>query len=80
MPSDTDQPDPPTLDDVLPDDYVWPKPLPLETDDATCHNCGEPWNGGEEWDERHLHGGPSAGETWLYTCPGCGEETFEVGT
>jgi len=72
--------DAPSLDDVLPDDYVPTKSLPLETEDAECHNCGEPWNDGEDWDVRHLHGGPSAGETWLYECPGCERETFEVGT
>ena len=58
------------------------KPLPAEheLDDAECHHCGEPWNDGEEWGERHLHGGPSAGETWRYECPNCGFETFEVAT
>jgi hypothetical protein len=78
----TDRSDTPSLDDAYPDDYVHAKPLPLEheLDDAVCHNCGEPWNGGEGWDERHLSGGPSLGEDWMYTCPGCGEETFEVGT
>lgn len=72
----------PTLDDVLTDDYVWAKPLPPEheLDKAECHNCGEPWNDGDEWDVRHLHGGPSAGETWMYECPNCEHETFEVGT
>ena len=57
------------------------RPLPEEheLDDAECHNCGESWNDGEEWDERHLHGGPSLGETWMYRCPNCGFETFEVG-
>jgi len=59
-----------------------PKPLPAdhELDDAECHNCGEPWDGGDDWDDRHLHGGPSLGETWKYQCPNCGFETFEVGT
>lgn len=57
------------------------KPLPAEheLDDAECHNCGEPWNDGDGWDERHLHGGPSLGEDWKYKCPNCGFETFEVG-
>lgn len=71
----------PSLDDAIPDDYVRAKPLPPdhELDNADCHNCGEPWNGGEGWDERHISGGASLGEDWYYTCPGCGHETFEVG-
>lgn len=68
-------------DDPWPDDYVQAKPLPPEheLDDAECHNCGEPWNDGEDWEETHYHGGPSAGEDWKYRCPGCGEQTFECG-
>lgn len=84
-----DEPRPP--EDLLAVDYVTvdelrnlhprTKPLPgdHELDDAECHNCGEPWDD-ERWNERHLHGGPSAGETWKYRCPNCGFETFEVGT
>lgn len=80
------------VDELLAVDYVTvdelrslhpvAKPLPPEheLDDAECHNCGEAWNDGENWDERHLHGGPSAGETWKYRCPNCEFETFEVGT
>lgn len=64
--------------------YLKPRTRPLppehEQDSAECPNCGHPWNGGEDWDERHLHGGPSAGEDWKYQCPNCGFETFEVGT
>lgn len=62
--------------------YVGAKPLPPEhrLDNAECHNCGEPWDGGDDWGERHIRGGASAGETWKYECPGCGHETFEVGT
>lgn len=58
------------------------KPLPSENEleDAECHNCGEPWNDGVEWDERHLHGGASLGEDWKYKCPNCGFETFQCGT
>lgn len=63
--------------------YVISKPLPAEhdRDGAECHHCGEPWNGGEDWDERYVPGNPEMlGETWKYECPGCGHETFEVGT
>jgi hypothetical protein len=62
--------------------HVTAVPLPPEheIEDAECHNCGEPWNGGEDWDESHYHGGASAGEDWKYTCPNCGFQTFEVGT
>jgi hypothetical protein len=58
------------------------RPLPAdhELDEAECHNCGEPWDDGSEWDKRHIHGGASLGETWTYECPNCGFETFEVGT
>lgn len=58
------------------------RPLPLEheLDDAECHNCGHPWDGGDEWDEQRLPMGPSAGETWKYSCPDCGFATFECGT
>ena len=62
--------------------YPRTKPLPAEhkLDEAECHNCGHPWDGGDDWAERHLHGGPSAGEDWKYRCPNCGFETFECGT
>ena len=71
----------PSLAEAYPDDYVHAKPLPAEDqrDNSQCHNCGEPWNDGTNWDTRHLHGGPSLGETWKYECPSCGHETFEVG-
>lgn len=56
------------------------RPLPPEREDPECHNCGQPWNGGEGWDERKMPSGPSIAEDWHYTCPNCGFETFEVGT
>lgn len=62
--------------------HVRARPLPPEHEigEAGCCNCGHPWNGGEEWDERKMPSGPSLGEDWKYTCPNCGFETFECGT
>lgn len=51
---------------------------PEETN-GKCHICGEEFDA-EQWDERHISGGPSAGETWKYGCPNCLNETIEVGT
>jgi hypothetical protein len=56
------------------------RPLPEPHENPECHNCGEPWGGGEDWDERKMVSGPSIGEDWHYKCPNCGFETFEVGT
>lgn len=57
-----------------------PLPSPHESDgEIECHNCGEPWNEGHDWEERKLPSTPSLGEDWKYTCPNCGFETFEVG-
>lgn len=67
--------------DAAYEDYVHSKPLPEEHEqgDAECHNCGEPWDE-DEWEERKVTGNPAIpGESWYYTCPGCGHETFEVG-
>lgn len=61
------------------EDYVAAKPLPDEDEDAECHHCGEPWPG-EDWGVRHISAPDTLGETWKYECPGCGYETFEVGT
>jgi len=55
-----------------------PPRRPLDDGDP-CPECGHPFDA-EEWDERHLCGGPSIGEDWLYTCPNCDQETCEVGT
>lgn len=78
--SSGDRSEVPSLGDVI-EDCVVTRPLPAdhELDEAECHNCGEPWDE-DEWDVRHLSGGPSIGETWKYKCPGCERETFEVGT
>jgi hypothetical protein len=62
-----------------PEDVDWgPIRKPLEEGDP-CPECGHPFDP-DEWDVRHLHGGASLGETWIYSCPGCGQETAEVGT
>lgn len=44
-----------------------------------CYICSRVFDH-QEWDYRHLTGGASAGETWIYTCPNCDVETIEVGT
>lgn len=44
-----------------------------------CPNCGYDFDA-DEWDVRHLSGGPFIGEDWLYTCPECEKETIEIGT
>lgn len=51
---------------------------PLDEGDP-CPNCGYEFDS-DEWDERHLHGGASLGENWVYTCPKCNQETCEIGT
>lgn len=63
------------------EDYVGAKPLPeeYELDDAECHHCGVPWDE-DRWDVRHINTPGALGETWMYECPGCKHETFEVGT
>lgn len=63
----------------LPDDIDWgPIRKPLDDGDP-CPECGYPFDA-DEWDCRHLHGGPTLGETWNYTCPGCEQETCSIGT
>ena len=69
--------DVPSLDDVIDDDYVVAK-TPEEADEQ-CPKCGRDFDS-DEWDVRHLHGGPSIGEDWKYTCPNCDRETITVGT
>ena len=55
-----------------------PTRLPLEEGDP-CPECGYPFDS-DEWDVRKLPSGPSLGEDWLYTCPGCDQETCSIGT
>ena len=68
----------PSLEEAF-QDHVSTRPLPPEheLDDAECHNCGEPWDR-ETWDVRHLDPPGSIMESWLFECPNCEEETFEV--
>lgn len=71
----------PALDDVYqpafrPGDYEPRRCIPEH--DPKCPNCGYAFES-DEWDVRHLHGGPSLGESWHYTCPRCNNETLECG-
>ncbi len=62
-----------------PEDVDWgPTRKSLEEDDP-CPECGYPFDPGE-WETRHLRGGPTPGETWLYTCPDCEQETVKIAT
>lgn len=61
------------------DEVDWgPTRRPLE-DGEPCPECGYLFDS-DEWDVRHVHGGPSLGEDWIYTCPGCEQETCVIGT
>lgn len=51
---------------------------PLEEGDP-CPECDYAFDS-DEWPVRKLPSGPSLGETWLYTCPGCDQETCSIGT
>lgn len=55
-----------------------PTRRPLDEGDP-CPECGYEFDS-DEWDCRHLHGGPSLGEDWIYTCPNCEQETCSIGT
>jgi len=69
-----------TGDNSIPDmdEIDWgPTRRPLEEGDP-CPECGYPFDS-DEWGVRHLNG-PYAGESWLYTCPGCEQETCNIGT
>lgn len=77
-------------DDIVdPDDIEANIPGPTEIDwgpiqkaldeGEPCPECDYPYDS-DEWDCRHLHGGPALGESWLYTCPNCEQETCTIGT
>lgn len=53
--------------------------IPRRADGDECHICGEEFDA-DEWHERHVTGGASAGESWIYQCPNCEVETVDVGT
>lgn len=62
-----------------PEDIDWgPKRRALEEGDP-CPECGYEFDS-DEWDCRHLSHGPAVGESWLYTCPNCEQETCSIGT
>lgn len=43
-----------------------------------CPECEEPFS--DEWDARELDTGPSASQSWVFTCPNCGEDTAKMST
>lgn len=54
---------------------------PCQTD-CECTYCGEPWNGGDEWEKRVIEKAnenipQSIGDLHKYKCPNCEEETFQ---
>lgn len=68
-------------DNTVPDmdEIDWgPRREPLDNGDP-CPECGHSFDA-DEWDVRHLRGGASAGESWIYKCPGCEQETCSIGT
>lgn len=48
-------------------------------EDEPCPECYFPFVP-RLWPVRHLHGGPSVGESWIYTCPYCLQETCVIRT
>jgi hypothetical protein len=48
-------------------------------DGEPCPECGYEFNA-DEWDVRHLYGGAWAGESWVYECPNCEQETCIIST
>lgn len=59
------------------DEIDWGPVRECLEDGEPCPECGYPF--GDDWDERHVHGGPSLGEDWIYECPGCEQETCVIG-
>lgn len=43
-----------------------------------CPECG--YEFGNDWSVRHVHGGAWAGESWVYECPNCEQETCVIET
>jgi RNase P subunit RPR2 len=52
---------------------------PPEKNNNRCHNCDMPFVP-DQWEVRHINTPNTVGETWIYTCPSCDEETIEIGT
>lgn len=47
-------------------------------DGEPCPECGYEFDA-DEWDVRHLHG-RGVGESWIFKCPSCEQETCVIGT
>lgn len=85
---DSDLPD---FDDFHPDEYEGPTEEEIEEafadlpqresleEGEPCPECGYEFDS-DEWEVRHLTGGDTVGEDWIYTCPGCDQETCMIGT
>lgn len=69
------------IDSSVPDieDIDWGPPVRPPEDGDPCPACGYPFDS-DELDVRHISGGPTLGEDWKYTCPGCDQETCSIGT
>jgi len=52
---------------------------PPEANNNRCHNCDMPFVP-DQWGVRHVSAPDSLGESWIYKCPSCDEETVEIGT
>lgn len=68
------------MDDSIPDmeEIDWGPARRSLREGEPCPECGYKFDS-DEWDVRHLHSGPALGEDWIYTCPGCNQETCCIG-
>lgn len=57
-------------------DYI--PAYPPEECDGQCYHCGHSFDE-EEWEVQHYNF-PVIGESWVYECPSCYEQTVEVAT
>lgn len=69
--------DDPTVPDM--DEIDWGPSRESLDDGEPCPECGYEFDA-DEWDDRHVHGGASLGEDWIFTCPNCEKETCVIGT
>ena len=61
------------------DEVDWgPTQRPLD-DGEPCPECGPEFDA-DKWDVRHFHGGAWIGESWVFTCSGCEQETCIIST